>query len=91
MNHRRSTTALVSCLAALAILNGCASHPPAVLEAKIPVEIPCEPPLIPRPAFAVDGLPLGAGIPAQMKALRAERKQRQAYELELEAAVEACR
>lgn len=43
-----------------------------------------------RTTSAVDGLPVGAGIWEQMKALRAERKQRQGYEAELEAAVRAC-
>ena len=43
-----------------------------------------------RPAFAVDALPLNAGIWRQMQALRSERLQRQGYEIQLEAAVKAC-
>lgn len=71
-------------------LAGCAGLAPNVQEVKVPVPVPCkvEAPL--RPAFAVDGLPVGSGIWEQMKALRAERKQRQGYEAELEAAVKAC-
>lgn len=71
-------------------LAGCAGMAPTVQEVKVPVPVPCkvEAPL--RPALAVDGLPVGAGIWEQMKALRAERKQRQGYEAELEAAVKAC-
>jgi hypothetical protein len=71
-------------------LSGCAGMAPKVQEVKVPVPVPCkvEAPL--RPVLAVDGLPVGAGIWEQMKALRAERKQRQGYEAELEAAVRAC-
>jgi hypothetical protein len=71
-------------------LAGCAGMAPKVQEVKVPVPVPCkvEAPL--RPAFTVDGLPVGSGIWEQMKALRAERKQRQGYEAELEAAVRAC-
>jgi len=54
------------------------------------VAVPCKAPTPQRPLFAVDGLPLGSGIWDQMKALRAERLQRQGYEAELEAAVSAC-
>jgi hypothetical protein len=72
---------------------GCAGAPcaPVVTEVKIPVAVPCDAPLPSRPAFAVDGLPLGAPIDEQMRALRAERRQRIGYEIELETAAGACR
>jgi|GEM_PF-906370 len=73
-----------------ASLVGCASSAPRVQEVKVPVPVPCKVDAPMRPAFAVDGLPIGAGIWEQMKALRAERRQRQGYEAELEAAVRAC-
>lgn len=73
-------------------LAGCATTPPPVqpVEVRVPVAVPCKAPTPERPAFAVDALPLGSGIWDQMKALRAERLQRQGYETELEAAVKAC-
>lgn len=71
-------------------LAGCSGMAPTVQEVKVPVPVPCKAPTPERPAFAVDGLPAGSGIWEQTKALRAERKQRQGYEAELEAAVRAC-
>lgn len=71
-------------------LAGCATTAPTIQQVKIPVPVPCKATIPERPAFAVDGLPVGAEIWEQMKALRAERKQRQGYEAELEAAVKAC-
>jgi len=79
---------------AVAALAGCAdapqAQPPSVQQVLVPTPVPCKitPPA--KPAFAVDALPLGAGIWDQTAALRAERKQRQGYESELEAAVQAC-
>lgn len=81
-------------IVAVALLSGCATTlPPApvVTEVKIPIAEKCDAPVPPRPAFAVDALPLGAGIFEQMQTLRAERLQRRGYELELETAVQACR
>lgn len=78
-------------------LAGCQSqhHMPAqeprVVEVQVPVAVPCKTAPVARPAFAVDSLPLGAEIDEQMRALRAERKQRQGYEARLEAAVQGCR
>ena len=81
-------------LAALALtLAGCATAPqPTVtpVEVKVPVPVPCRITPPEKPAFAVDALPLGSGIWDQMAALRAERKQRQGYEGELESAIKAC-
>ncbi|CAI1919011.1 hypothetical protein [Serratia plymuthica] len=53
--------------------------------------VPCKTADVARPAFAVDQLPIGALIDAQMRALRAERHQRIGYERELLAANEACK
>ncbi|MGE1591713.1 hypothetical protein ACMFFK_10185 [Serratia marcescens] len=80
---------MVSALA----LAGCSSAPPApsYVEVKVPVAVPCKTADVARPAFAVDQLPIGAAIDAQMRALRAERHQRIGYERELVAANEACK
>lgn len=83
---------VVLCLA----LAGCAGRvvePPesTVVRVEVPVQIPCRIERVRRPVFAVDVLPIGASIDEQMRALRADRRQRQGYEARLEAAVEACR
>mgnify|MGYP001233797926 CR=1 FL=1 len=79
-------------LAGALMLGACASAPlpGPVQEVRIPVPVPCKTPDIARPNFAVDALPLKAGVWRQMQALRSERLQRQGYEAELEAAVRAC-
>ena len=77
-------------LAALLAAPGCASQGAAVRAVDVPVPAPCAVSAPARPAWAVDGLPLGAGIWAQMRALRVEREQRRGYELELEAVARGC-
>lgn len=81
---------IVVCVLALA---GCAGAPlaPPYVEVKVPVAVPCKTADVARPAFAVDQLPIGAPIDAQMRALRAERHQHIGYERELLAANEACK
>lgn len=76
----------------LLALSGCAMTPsaPVVQEVKIPVGIPCKITPIEIPVFAVDGLAIGSGLFDQMRALRAERLQRQGYENKLEAAIKSC-
>lgn len=83
---------VVLCLA----LAGCAGQvaeppEPAVVRVEVPVQIPCHTERVPRPVFAVDVLPVGASIDEQMRALRADRRQRQGYEVRLEAAIDACK
>ncbi|MDF3864189.1 hypothetical protein P3W53_06950 [Pseudomonas denitrificans (nom. rej.)] len=63
---------------------------PRVFEVQVPVAVPCKITPVQRPAFAVDSLALDAEIDEQMRALRAERNQRQGYEARLEAAVQGC-
>jgi hypothetical protein len=91
LSVRLSLTGILAVIVSFCLV-GCATTTPAVqpVEVKVPVAVPCKVPMPERPAFAVDGLPLGSGIWDQMKALRAERWQRQGYETELEAAVKAC-
>jgi hypothetical protein len=77
------------------VLAGCAGQvaeppEPAVVRVEVPVQIPCRTERVQRPVFAVDVLPIGASIDEQMRALRADRRQRQGYEARLEAAVAAC-
>ncbi len=77
------------------LLVGCAGQAadvpePQLVPVEVPVEVPCRTERVPRPAFAVDALRIGAPNDEQMRALRAERKQRKAYEKRLEAAIDAC-
>lgn len=76
------------------LLVACAEKPePRTVYVKVdtPVLIPCRVAMPDKPVFAVDVLKLGQPIDVQMRALRADRLQRRAYELKLEAAIEACR
>lgn len=82
-------------LAVILALAGCAGQvvdqpAPQVVRVEVPVQVPCRTERVPRPAFAVDALRIGAPNDEQMRALRAERKQRKADKKRLEAAVEAC-
>lgn len=74
-------------------LAGCANdtQPPAYVEVKVPVPILCKTVDVRPPSFAVDQLPIGATIDAQMRALRAERHQRIGYERELIASINMCK
>lgn len=74
------------------LLVGCAAPgPPAAPQrVEIPVSAGCAVEVPHRPTYAVDALPLGAPIDAQMRALRAERQQRAGYEIQLEAVVRKC-
>src|SRR5580765_6056090 len=84
---------IIAALVALLALAGCtapAQRAPDVQQVFIPTPVPCKVFAPTKPAFAVDALPIGSGVFRQMSALRAERKQRQGYEAELEAAILAC-
>lgn len=60
------------------------------VEVLVPVQVPCKITHPNKPVFAVDNLGIGEDIFEKVKALLAERKQRQGYELELEEAIKAC-
>lgn len=76
------------------LLVGCSARtetPPAVVEVKVPVLQKCDIRQPDAPAFAVASLPVGAPIDVQMRALRAERHQRQGYEILLRAEIDKCK
>ena len=83
---RLSILMIVLALAACSV-----ARPPAVVRVEVPIPVPCLTVIPEKPSFAVDELPLGAGIWKQMLALRADRIRRRAYEAELEAAINACK
>ena len=73
------------------MLAGCATQPtPAVVKVDVPVPVKCTITPPEKPDYAVDSLPIGADIWDKMAALRADRITRQAYEKELEAAIQSC-
>jgi hypothetical protein len=78
---------------ALVALAGCASAPPPAvpMEVRVPVPVPCPVSDVQEPAYAVDALPVGAGVWDQMAALRAERLQRKAMQNELAARLVVCK
>lgn len=81
----------LSIVAILFSLTGCASAPvPAVVKVEVPVLVKCKIKEPDVPNYAVDALPIGADIWDKMAALRADRITRQAYEKELEAAINSC-
>ncbi len=74
----------VACLS----LVGCASTMPQ--RATMAVPVPCRVQIPERPTWARDALRAGASDYEVAKATMAEREQRSAYELKLEAAAKAC-
>lgn len=74
-------------LVAAAALAGCNTIPRIV---KVPIEVPCTVERPEPPEWATRHVPPGADVFEKVKALLAERRQRMAYEMLLEAAVDAC-
>lgn len=57
----------------------------------VPVPVPCQAPVITHPVWPTDDLGEKSGMLAQTKAVLAELELRQAYEIQMEAALQACR
>lgn len=57
----------------------------------VPIPVTCTTKPVARPVFAFDALPLGSDIFTQVKTLLADRKERIAYERELETENAVCR
>lgn len=79
-------------LSSMLFLSACSTNPSSTkpVEVLVPVQVPCKITSPNKPSFAVDNLGIGEDIFEKVKALLAERKQRQGYELELEEAIKAC-
>ena len=80
-------TTLIAALC-VAVLPGCGAVG-RVVRADVPVPVAVQTPKVDKPVFAMDLLPLGSGIYDQTNACLAEREQRKAYELQLEAGWQA--
>ncbi|WP_273808824.1 MULTISPECIES: hypothetical protein [unclassified Pseudomonas] len=76
-------------------LAGCGSRPvaepePRVVRVEVPVQVPCRVKAPAVPAWAADGLRREDSLEVKVRALLAERRQRQGYEKVLEAANRSC-
>lgn len=71
-------------------LVGCATRQTAPGTVPKPIAIPCEVPVPPRPEFPYDLVGPDADLFTLGTRLEADRKTRQAYELQLEIALQAC-
>lgn len=84
----RHRVCLLLAVLALVVLTGCGPRiPERVL---VPVEVPCKVDVPAKPVWATKALPADADIFDQVRALLAERRQRQGYERLLEAAITSC-
>jgi hypothetical protein len=75
-------------LAWLAACEGAPVYEP--VEVSVPVSVPCEAPMVPKPAWKLQNTSLDAPFFETVKATLIELDQRKAYEARLEAAIKAC-
>lgn len=80
---------IVALVGACAVLAGCASVG-EVRTVQVPVAVSCLTALPARPAMPFDAVPAGADVYTAGRALLADRRVRQGYEAELEAALRGC-
>ena len=75
-------------------LAGCAGQvepEPRTVRVEVPVVVPCRTPAVEAPTWATASLQKGDSLQTKVRALLAELEQRKGYELQLVAAVQACR
>jgi hypothetical protein len=77
-------------VALLLLLSGCATAPAPAITVKTAVAEPCPTTVPPRPAYAGDRLTGDEDLWTIGTALWAERKQRQAHELDLTLRLKGC-
>lgn len=75
----------------LASLAGCATRPPATVEVRVPVTVPCLHDVPAQPQFEFDRLPAGASDGDKVLALARDWPRGRKYEGQLEAAIAGCR
>lgn len=80
-------------LAALSLI-GCATTEPVIntviQEVKVPVAVPCSVAIPVKPEYNFDKVTVDKDIYKKTQAILADRKLRQGYEVELEAALNSC-
>lgn len=85
---------VLAAAAALLLLAGCVANEPRPVEipeeVRIPVPVPCLKEGVDRPALVTDGALMAMNDGDLVLALGADRRQRQQYELKLEAQVAGC-
>lgn len=69
---------------------GCAGSPAVPITVKVPVSIPCQVQIPPKPVFPADTLIGNEDIWTLGVTMWADRKTRQAYELQVETALAGC-
>jgi len=75
-------------------LAGCAGQvepEPRTVRVEVPVAVPCRAPAVDVPTWATASLQKGDSLQTKVRALLAELEQRKGYEVQLNAAVQACR
>ncbi len=79
---------------AVVLLSGCVGSVPPVevrtVRVEVPVQVPCRVRVVEAPAWAAAGLRKSDSLEVKVRALLAERLQRQGYVDQLAAAVAAC-
>lgn len=78
-------------LIASAMLAGCAAPRVELQRVSVPVPVACQEPVPSRPAMPTEGLRPPVSLDAFAAAAMAEIERREGWELELVAALEACR
>ncbi|WP_017516579.1 hypothetical protein ACQCLI_05160 [Pseudomonas nitroreducens] len=81
-------------LVAVVALAGCAGQAepePRTVRVEVPVAVPCRAPAVEVPTWATASLQKGDSLQTKVRALLAELEQRKGYEVQLVAAVQACR
>jgi len=73
---------------ALLALTGCSTMTRTV---EVPVPVPCRVPDIQRPTFAIDSIPEDADVFVMIRGLWATVEQWEAYEMQMRAAIDACK
>ncbi len=74
------------------LLAGCAVSGPVTkpVVVEMPVPVPCRAPVVLHPVWPTESLPRNATLFEHVRAMLAENELRQAYEIQLEAAIIAC-
>ncbi len=75
-------------------LAGCAGQvepEPRTVRIEVPVAVPCRAPAVEVPNWATASLQKGDSLQTKVRALLAELEQRKGYEVQLLAALNACR